>query len=69
MRLALCKCIYTGNQVNFHLGGIRRSFDFPMLMVNPSLWKGTPTLVTWLSQAWRYIPVFADYTLLLLRQI
>jgi len=40
-----------------------------MLMVNPSLWKGTPTLVTWLSQAWRYIPVFADYTLLLLRQI
>lgn len=37
-----------------HLGGIRRSFDFPMLMVNLSSRKGTPTLVTWHSQAWRY---------------
>jgi len=40
--------------MNSHLGGIRRSFDFPMLMVNLSLQKGTPTLVTWHNQAWRY---------------
>ena len=27
-------------------GGIRRSFDFPNLLVNLSLQKGTPDLVT-----------------------